>query len=380
MKRLLPAIIGLCLTTISCNEVKREPAALEALDYLIISEDPANETSKKDFPMEITLDSLECVPLDFITTNREIDILYKNGYIIIKSLEKVSGEKLVSVVNAADNTLTAQLATVGTGPDEFTDIRLLPSYEEDALCYIMSLSNYKLYRLTDSMTLDFVTTLPEPKNVKNFRPRLDKPEMIDSMTLIIGQSGKEGYGLCSYNLHDSTIKGLLAFDFTRDLDSWYLVYDGPLIYNQKQNKIAYAFSWYDRFLIYDLTNDSITSCQSGKIEPMNVKTRTEFFETGENNLYYNSGFSNDDYIFLIYLGDKVYAHDRNETRHHYLEQYTWDGEPVCRYRLPAGMVYQNGSAGANPDEIYIVNKSQDDFLYKIKLHDHTSTDSKPELI
>jgi len=73
--------------------------------------------------------------------NREIELFIKGDYLIIKHLEMREGAYLLHVVSLLDYKVIAQLAPFGEGPNEFMDIRVIPTKETDKLCYIWNIYN-----------------------------------------------------------------------------------------------------------------------------------------------------------------------------------------------------------------------------------------------
>lgn len=284
----------------------------------------------------------------------------------MKTLEHVPGEHLISILDTTTYRVVKRLARVGNGPDECKDLRLLPAPDTEALCYLLEVYNNKLYRVSDDFSMEHVATV-SPQNVEDFRIGYSAPIMIDSVSIIISQLADFGLGRCKYSIQDSTVSGLFALDFTEDLGGFWLLFEGSPAYNKRLNRIAYVMNKYDRIVFYNIDDGSIKIIQNGDPKRVNVHTRTELFETGEAYLYYTGILSNDEYIFALYRGAKGYDPEFEKHGHYYIEQYTWDGTPVCRYKLPQGMFVNSGCRLESENEFILRNLNDDDFMYMVTL-------------
>lgn len=365
MKQLVTFFLSL-LALISCITENKRFATLDGLDYAYVQDGVIRNVDKNDFPKELDIDSLTHIETDLIVSNKEAEVYCKGGYLIVKTLEHGAGEHLISILDTTTYRVVKKLARVGNGPDEFTDVRLLLSSDSDALCYLLNVNNEKLYRVSADFSMEYVATV-SPRNVEDFRIGHSNIIMLDSVSLVIPQLTDFGQGRCKYSIQDSTVAGLFALNFTDDLGGFWALFEGNLAYNRRLNRIAYVMDSYDRIVFYNMDDDSIKIVQDGDPERVNVHTRAELFETGEAYVYYTGILSNDEYIFALYRGAKAYDPEFEEHGHYYIEQYTWDGTPVCRYKLPQGFVVYEGCRLESDNEFILVNKNDDDFMYKVSL-------------
>lgn len=72
-------------------------------------------------------------------------------------------------------------------------------------------------------------------------------------------------------------------------------------------------------------------------------------------------------IFALYRGAKVYDPEFEKSGNYYIEQFTWGGTPICRYKLPQGMIIHRGCQLEADNEFVLINKRDDDFMYKLLL-------------
>lgn len=364
----LCAVAMLCMTA-ACGNNNRQTkrGMLSQTSYTRIEDGEIINVDKSDFD-EIETDSVTRVPVDLVINNSEIDLIAKDGYLIIKSLTRYAGSHLITIIDEKSLEPKGEAAAFGAGPDEFNDARLIRTEEDGVLCYILNPRNNKLYRLAEDLKMKYLGELPKPKNLEHFSMGYDEGmTMANSGKLITKQRADDGEGICILSLSDSTFQGLAALDFSSDLDSFWAMYGGYMTYDPKSETIIFAMSNFERILYIDLKRNSIKTIQNGEPKSLNTKTRSEFFETGENITYYTGVTNDSKYVYASYRGEKAYAPNIEPDLHYYIEQYDMEGKPIKRYKLPKGNVYRIMSPTGTPGEFYLINKGEDDFLYKVKL-------------
>lgn len=78
------------------------------------------------------------------------------------------GSLSLHVLSLPDYKTVAQLAPFGEGPDEFNDIRMIPTEETDKLCYVWNIRNNRIFSLSTTLKLeeyDQLAEIPENKIV-----------------------------------------------------------------------------------------------------------------------------------------------------------------------------------------------------------------------
>ena len=140
---------------------------LGGVEYSEIPKSNIIQLEKSDFPKG-EIRSIERIPIDLEIELREVNILAKGNYLIVKHLEWREGAYLLHVLSLPDYKTVAQLAPFGEGPDEFNDIRMIPTEETDKLCYVWNIRNNRIFSLSTTLKLeeyDQLAEIPENKIV-----------------------------------------------------------------------------------------------------------------------------------------------------------------------------------------------------------------------
>ena len=366
-KNIIGRLLITCLLT-SCSSCRspKEESGLSVLDYTYPEESMIVDIPKNNFE-EKEIKEIQQVPLDVIMMNTEVDVLTKDGYLVVKTLSRYSGAKLINIFSEDGSKHLKELAPYGSGPDEFTDLRIIRTDDKEMLCYVLSLHNHKLYALKKNLSLEYMSTFPMPKNVKDFRVGLNDLHELNASEFLYQQKTKDGLGLCKINLNDSIVTGLVGLNFSESLDSFWQIYIGNTVCNPKKKIIAYAMGYFDRILLFDTNGNHLKVIQCGSPRKLVSKSRNELYNTGEEISYYRSAFSDDDFIYALYRGEKHYSPDFEKNGHYYIEKYDWDGNPIKRYKLPKGMKFTHGCATSEKNVFYLVCPQEDEFLYRITL-------------
>lgn len=332
---------------------------LSQVDYPEIPESGVVRLDKTDFPIG-EIRSIKQIPLNIMIENRELIMFIKGDYILIKHLEMRKGACLLHVVSLPDYKVVAKLAPFGEGPDDFYDIRLIPTEEEDKLCYIREINKGRIFYLTSSLEL------------KEYGKLVDIPDFlysgdsrgslyIGNDTLLTSQGGNNGKGICKVNLKDSTVRGIIPFHFIEGANSFF--YLGDMAHSFQKKRGAFAFTYNDRLAFFDFDGEDIKLIQFGN-KDMKAKSMPEILNSGNNTIYRYDCFGNDNYVYAIY---RESANDLDKSQSGYLEQFDWNGKPVARYLLPEGHGFYSGYTTDNDSVIYLIDYYEDNFLHKVVL-------------
>lgn len=349
----------------SCNSPQKK-TELSILDYAYPDRSITTDISKKDFEVQ-EVKEIRQIPLEIIMMNKEVDVLTKDGYLIVKTLSKYNGAKMINIFSEDGSKHIKGLAPYGEGPNEFIDLRIISTNEKGTLCYILSLHNNKIYVLRNNLSLEYISTFPTPKNVKNFRARYHDLFHLYGDEFFCQQRAQDGLGLCKINVNDSTVTGLVGLNFSESLNSFWQIYTGHAAYNSKKNRIVYAMGYFDRILLFDAEGNHLKVVQCGSPRNLVSKNRSELYETGEEVTYYKGIFANENFIYILYKGEKAYSPDFDKNGHYYIEKYDWEGNPIKRYKLPKGMRFNGGCTTSEKDVFYLICSHEDEFLYRVIL-------------
>lgn len=361
----LNILVFFLISVCSCSSPQKE-TVLSDLNYIYVDESTITKISKEDFK-EQDVKQIRQIPLNVIMMNKEVDILVKNGYLVIKALGRYSGAKLINIFSEDGSKHIKELAPFGSGPDEFTDLRIIPTSDDDLLCYILSLHNKKLYALDNKLSLEYISIFPMPNNIEDFRLGVNDLYHLKTDEFLCQQRAENGLGICKININDSIVTGLVGLNFSESLDSFWQIYTGHTAYNPQKNLIAYSMSYFDRILLFNADNSHLKVIQCGTLSKLVSKSRSDFYNTGEEKTYYRALFSDENFFYALYKGEKRYSPDFDENGHYYIEKYDWEGNPVKRYKLPKGMGFYGGCSTNENNVFYLVCSHEDEFLFKVIL-------------
>ena len=350
-------LFALALLMAGCGGNKGgEPAAdrpiiqMDSIDYPDLPDGATIRMSKSDFPKG-KIRSIEQIPIEGLEiTNREIGHLVVKDYLIIKHLEKQQGAYLLHVVSLPDYRVVAELAPFGEGPDDFQDICLVPTEENDKLCYVWNFWDKRLYYLSNDLSLVPCGHRVAPKGGSSINLFVGKD------LLLAEHDSPEGKGIVAVNQRDSTITGLIPLHFTKGARGYF--YYLNFAYSFQKRRCAIPFLYHDRIGFFDFDGGHPKFIRFGDRE---LKT----LASPENPMYYYDCFANDHYVFAIY---RPSDYDTEKDRETFLEQYDWDGNLVARYELPKDRGFYSGYATNESDTvIYLVDYYEDQFLHRVTL-------------
>lgn len=350
-------LFALALLMAGCGGNKGGEAAadrpiiqMDSIDYPDLPDGATIRMSKSDFPKG-KIRSIEQIPIEGLEiTNREIDHLMVKDYLIIKHLEFRKGANLVHVVSLPDYRLVAEMAPFGEGPDEFHDVRLIPTEESDKLCYVLNCADGRLCYLSNDLRLVPCGHRVAPGRGPNVNLFVGKD------LLLTEHDSSEGKGLIAVNQRDSTVTGLLPLHFSENVGGYfYLV---SFAHSYQKRRVAISFLFHDRIGFFDFDGGHPKFIRFGD---KTLKT----LASPENPMYYHNCFANDHYVFAVYRPSNYNTEKDRET---FLEQYDWDGNLVARYELPKDRGFYSGYATNESDtEIYLVDYYEDQFLHRVTL-------------
>lgn len=362
-------MILLAVITTGCNHKQSsEPETiwkLSQVDYPDIPKSAVVQLDKSDFPTR-KFRSIEQIPLDMMVQNRELGMFIKGNYLLIKHLETKEGAHLLHVVSLPDYKVVAELAPFGEGPDDFYDIRLIPTEEKDKLCYIRELNKGRIYYLSPSLELIEYGRLP---NIPDVAYCSDSPGdlYLGNDNFLIGQGGGIGKGICTVNLKDSTVRGIIPFHFTEGASSF--VYLGNLAHSFLKKRGVFAFTYYDKLAFFDFDGKNVKLVQFGN-KDLKAKSIPEIMNNGNNTIYHYDCFSSDKYVYVVYWESE---RDSDQSNPGYLEQFDWDGNPIARYQLPLGRGFYSGCTTDDDSVLYFIDYYEDNFLHKVVLDNANSS-------
>ena len=314
--------------------------------------------TKQIFPKIIELNG-ENVFLDADFPVKELQPIIKDSLFIIKCFQN-NQDYMIRVYSMPEFKEIKLLAKKGNGPDEFIDIRLIPTQEKDKLFYIADVSKSTLSYVDNNFQIKKLS-FKEPANLSYLR--LYYPTQIDSNEFLFASDADDGRFLYQMNINDSIVKGIynLSFDPSK---KFFAAYIGNFAYHPQQKRFVYAYFSYNRLVFSDLDGKNQKVVQFEEQEQMTANSNLELMNDPKTVFYYTNSFSTSNYIYLMYQGKTDFEFKENPTM--YIEQWDWDGNPINRFVLknfkhPAGCIDEKNNI------MYITNSFEDEPLYKFDL-------------
>ena len=230
---------------------------LGGVEYPEIPKSNIIQLEKSDFPKG-EIRSIERIPIDLEIELREVNILAKGNYLIVKHLEWREGAYLLHVLSLPDYKTVAQLAPFGEGPDEFNDIRMIPTEETDKLCYVWNIRNNRIFSLSTTLKLeeyDQLAEIPENKIVP------DEPLYMGDGKMQVSLGSNDGMGIGLVSLNDTIVKGTVPFLFAEGA-GWFF-YIGNLAHSFSRKREAFVFTFHDRIVFFDFDSNHVKMCRFG---------------------------------------------------------------------------------------------------------------------
>ncbi|GHT58769.1 hypothetical protein AGMMS50239_03970 [Bacteroidia bacterium] len=256
----------------------------------------------------------------------------------------------------------AQKGKRGNGPDEFIFPRLVPTTDKNLICYILELTNRKLYTLDNHNQITCYPFKLSDSGVGSEMPLVNvgKDEF---MYVESSFNGKSVFRTIKTN--DSIYsKEIYNLNLKPDLDSW-VPYIGDFAVNVSKNRMVYAYKYYKIISFMDL--------DANNVKTINFK-QSEFDEAtlhvadglDLNVTHYFGVCGQSDYIYFIYSGRKPSETWKEETSNCYIEQYDWDGNPIRKFRLDH---FGRFVVDEKNKRLYLSNPREDDPIYVYTLSD-----------
>lgn len=309
----------------------------------------------------------EYVEIEPIIKPEELTAIIKGDYLLIKHLEQAVDAPLLHILKLPAMELVAELAKKGNGPDEFLDIRLIETTDEDKYCFIYDLPTGKICYIDKKFKLH----LYQKKNTLENMSEISLGENmihVNDQKFLIEQRADDGAGLFFLDFNSMIVKGVINLNCSSNLnrnwaDDW-TCFLGNLCFNSRKKRFAYTYDFYHRVIFADIDGNNQKIIQFEEQDPFKSNDMWEHMNTGKDTYYYICSFISSNFAYFVYRGSN-FDDEPNPTL--YLEQWTWDGEPVKRYELEKGLYPLGGCVDEVNSTIYLLDKTKDDFLYRVKM-------------
>lgn len=341
-KFITTALIPLCVTLFACSHFRQKTTQVDTpevqADTVAVAEvlsplvEGSVSLSDDCFGKTIELSGQQKPLNDVIFKLSEPEVLFKKDHMIMQNLS--GNEKLHMLFSFPDLKLLKEFNKRGSGPDEFTFPHLVPTGETDKLAYLFETTNQKLYSIDTAgvTTLVPVTFRKEQKAVHSDKD-LIIPTKNNYYYVEVVPRGKAIFH-ATKDAGDSLQTELVYNLAFSDKHKNWAVYIGDFGMNQSGTRAVYAYKYFKRVVFID-TETKTTRTLDFKKE--SVKEGNEVITLGPDNVTHYWGISTTPkYVYLTYSGrTPIEVGNENSKGDGYIfvEQFDWNGNPVCKYRL-----------------------------------------------
>ena len=272
--------------------------------------------------------SLTGMPLETKEITRAVHLLVKDDYLILQNQRP---DSLFMIFELPEMKCVAAFGRTGRGPDEFGFPKIVKTEEDSILFYIYEQVTDKVYKVAkERMIPECYLTLPKQEHFGD-----KQIVFFDDRTAWYAASTSRGKNIYYFN-NDSlpNEKSMADLAIPRLKGSW-TTYTGDFGTNFACGRIAYAYKYFKRLRIIDMSNmnqreiifdaDELAKGQNDiqNLEPTNI---THFWGMSPGQRHF----------WMAYSGRTpvdVQQANRSNNKFIFIEKYDWNGNPVKRYRL-----------------------------------------------
>lgn len=332
----IPAIILLVITSCS-NKSKSQPesTSIQTAEPEIIVKakqlEPLQEgtiTLTDDIFGEIVNLAGEQKILDGpIFKVTEPEMLINGDYFLMQNA--FNHDSIFLLYKLPDFDFISHFGVRGNAPGQFNFPHLVPTTQKDKLAYIYETHNPKLYSVDYDGTM---TNIPITFPVIKGAVHSSKEIFATDSAYYYVDNIRQGKALFkSVQYADSvSMEQIYKLSFSPKHKNW-ATYIGDFIVHPSGKRIAYAYKYFKRLMIYDLETGVSRVIEFDKD---GVKAANDVVTLGPDNVtYYWGGSGTEEYIYLTYSGRTPIDVSRAKESYIHVEQFDWNGNPVKKYKL-----------------------------------------------
>ncbi len=261
---------------------------------------------------------------------REPQMLIKNDYLII--VTPFAGKNIFKVFSLPDFKLISKFGVAGGGPLEFNMPDIVPTDEPDKLFYTYEYPIQRLSYITGDFKLHRCK-IKFPRG-KLSASSLRKIHVLSDSNMLYVAMSANGKKIYHFN-PDANPPETPVFDLALDekYNNW-AAYIGCFGVNKEKNRMVYAYKYFREIKFMDLKADKVKHLifdykkpKAGNpvemLAPTNISYYWKIASTSEN-------------VYFSYSGRspiQVVRDEKKGIENIYIEQYTWNAEPVHKYEL-----------------------------------------------
>jgi len=253
----------------------------------------------------------------------------------------------------------------GRGPDEFIYPSVVPTDQEDLLCYMFEATNQKLYSLDKQGNLSYYPFLFDMAEKKGFSDKaLVNVGPDDFVYADTSPTGKSIYRATADN-DSAQIRMVYNLGLNPKRKSPF-AYIGDFVVNAKQNRMAYAYKYFKIIKFMDMEAQTVKTINF-ELEKFDENTLYKVDGLDQNVTHYWGACAQDKYVYFLYSGRTPMnvMKDNQKNPHIFVEQYDWNGTPIHKYKLDQWGYFTVDEANG---KIYLLSTNHDDpfFVYDLK--------------
>ena len=307
----------------------------------------------------------EYIPIEPLIKPAELEAFVKDSLLFLKHLEQREGEPLLHVFKLPSLEVVAELAKRGNGPAEVMDIRLINTQDSDKYCFVHDVNKNLLYAVDKNFKFHPSYRNIAPKNTSGISVGSSGTIHLSKEKFLFPQRADDGMGIFQMDFSDMMAKGIINLTCSDNLDRvWptdWTCFTGKLYANLEKKRLVYVYNYYHRVLFSDFDGKNVKVIQFKEQDSFRSSGMWEHMNKHEDTYYYRSAFGSSDYAYLEFQDSSI------EGGPVYIEQWTWDGEPVKRYVLEKEMYPYSGCIDEKNSVMYLFDVLQDDFIYKVQM-------------
>ncbi|ATA73792.1 hypothetical protein CGC49_01470 [Capnocytophaga sp. H4358] len=318
--------------------------------------------NKNPFGDDILLKGKQIVGDTAIFSVRESQLLIKNNYLIMKSLTN----PVFYIFNLPDLRLQKSLGKRGQAPDDFLLPTIISSVSNDWLCYLFENSQNKLYGLDEKGDIQIINKPFEEFKKQELGATLQLANVSDDdfMYVTDSKTGKSIFRITQKG--DSTNKKEvfnLGLNPTRKSPFAYI---GDFAVNPQKNRMVYAYKYFKIIKFMDLEAQTVRTINFER-DGFNEESPYKINGLDQNITHYWGVCAQDNYVYFLYSGrtpEDVWKESQKENYYIFVEQYDWNGNPICRYKLDQWGYF---TIDEKNKKLYLASTNHDDPFFEFQL-------------
>ncbi|MFJ1262279.1 BF3164 family lipoprotein [Capnocytophaga canis] len=318
--------------------------------------------NKNPFGDDILLKGKQIVGDTAIFSVRESQLLIKNNYLIMKSLTN----PVFYIFNLPDLRLQKSLGKRGQAPDDFLFPTIIPSVSNDWLCYLFENSQNKLYGLDEKGDIQIINKPFEEFKKQELGATLQLANISDDDFMYVTDS-KTGKSIFRITQKGDFINKKEVFNLglnpTRKSPFTYI---GDFAVNPQKNRMVYAYKYFKIIKFMDLEAQTVRTINFER-DGFNEESPYKINGLDQNITHYWGVCAQDNYVYFLYSGrtpEDVWKESQKENYYIFVEQYDWNGNPICRYKLDQWGYF---TIDEKNKKLYLASTNHDDPFFEFQL-------------